>query len=79
MFSISTMASSTRMPVTRVMPSSDTVFSENPSICMTMNVGMIDSGSATAVIIVARQFFRNRNTTMIASAAPSYNVSIAAL
>ena len=43
----------------------------------TFNVGIAESGSATADISVARQFLRNRNTTITASSAPSINVSIA--
>ena len=70
-FSISTMASSTRMPVTSVIASRLMPFSVKPSHDMTKKVGMIDKGSATAAIIVARQFRRNRNTTITASAAPS--------
>ena len=71
MFSISTMASSTRMPVTSVIASRLMPFRVKPSQCITKNVGMIDSGRATAAMTVARQLRRNRNTTITASAAPS--------
>ena len=63
MFSISTMASSTRMPMTSVSASRVTMLSEKPSSAMTAKVGISDSGMATAVISVARQSRRNRNTT----------------
>ncbi len=78
MFSISTMASSTRMPVTSVMASRLTRLSEKPIMCMTQKAGMIDSGMATAEIRVARQSRRKMNTTTIASAAPSSRVPMAA-
>ncbi len=48
MFSISTMASSTRMPVTSVMPSRLTRLSEKPIISIAQKVGMADSGRAIA-------------------------------
>ena len=48
MFSISTMASSTRMPTTSVMPSRLTRLSEKPIMSSAQKVGMIDSGSAVA-------------------------------
>ena len=71
MFSISTMASSTRMPVTSVIASRLTKLSEKPIRFMKKNAGRIDSGRATAASTVARQSRRNRNTTMVASTAPS--------
>ena len=67
MFSISTMASSTRMPVTSVMPSRLTRLSEKPISSIAQKVGMADSGSAMAVISVARQLRRKMNTTSTAS------------
>ncbi len=77
MFSISTMASSTRMPVTSVSASRLTRLSEKPITSTRKKVGMIDSGSATAAIMVARMSRRKRNTTMIASTAPSIRLCIA--
>ena len=79
MFSISTMASSTRMPVLRVIASKVTMFSEKPSSCMTQKAGKIDSGRVTAAMMVARQSRKNRNTTITARMAPSYSVCIADL
>ena len=77
MFSISTIASSTRMPTTSVMPSRLTRLSEKPIMDSAQKVGMIESGSAVAETSVARQSRRNRNTTMTESAAPSIRVSMA--
>ena len=44
---------------------------------ITKNVGITDSGREIAAISVARQLRRNSMTTITASAAPSYSVSIA--
>ena len=77
MFSISTIASSTRMPVERVIASRLTMLSENPSISMAQNEGRIDSGSVIAAMTVARKSRRKMNTTMTASAAPSHRVCMA--
>ncbi len=78
MFSISTMASSTRMPVASVMASKLTRLSEKPSMSMIQKVGITDSGKATAAMSVARQSPRKMSTTSTASAAPSSSVVIAA-
>ena len=79
MFSISTTASSTRMPMTRVRASRVTTFSEKPMIAMKAKVGTSDTGMAMAVIRVARHSRRNRNTTSEASSMPSSRVcSVAA-
>ncbi len=77
MFSISTIASSTRMPVTSVMASRLTKLSEKPISDISQNAGRIDSGSAMAASAVARQSRRNTNTTRVASAAPSSSECIA--
>ena len=77
MFSISTMASSTRMPVTSVMASRLTALSEKPSMPMIQKVGMADSGSAMPDTTVARTSRRNSITTRMARTAPSTSVSMA--
>ena len=77
-FSISTMASSTRMPVDSVMARNETRFSEKPSRSIAQNAGKIDSGSEIAAMMVARMSRKNSNTTMTARIAPSNNVEIAA-
>ncbi len=71
MFSISTMASSTSTPATRLSASSDRKFSEKPSRSMNQKAGMADSGIAIAEISVARQSRRNSQTTRTANTAPS--------
>ena len=52
MFSISTMASSTRMPVLSVIASRLTTLSEKPRMSMTQKAGKIDSGRVTAAMMV---------------------------
>ena len=79
MFSISTIASSTSTPATRLSASSVMLLSVKPSSSMTQKVGIADSGIASAEITVARQSRRNRNTTTTASTAPSIIASIADL
>ncbi len=76
MFSISTMASSTRIPTTSDSDSRVTALMLKPSRWMTPKVGMIDSGRAAAETRVARQSRRNSQTTRIASRAPSYSSCI---
>ena len=76
MFSISTIASSTRMPTTSESASSVTPLSVKPSSDIAQNAGMIESGSAVVATSVARQSRRNRNTTSTASAAPSKSSAI---
>ena len=71
MFSISTMASSTRMPTTSDRLSSVTTLTVKPSRCITANVGITDSGSAIADTSVARQSRRKNHTTITARIAPS--------
>ncbi len=71
MFSISTMASSTRMPTTSVSASRVTTFSEKPRSFITKKVGISEIGMATAVIMVARQSRRKKNTTRAARNMPS--------
>ena len=76
MFSTSTMASSTRMPTTTASASSVIMFRLKPSNQITPKVGMIDSGSASAEIQVARQSRRKNHTTSTASAAPSHSMAM---
>jgi len=71
MFSLSTIASSTRMPTTSDSASSVTTLSVKPSRYIAAKVGMIDSGSATAATKVARQSRRKNQTTITARTAPS--------
>ena len=71
MFSISTIASSTRMPTTSDSDSSVTPLSVKPSRCIAAKVGIADIGSATAAISVERHSRRKNHTTSTASTAPS--------
>ena len=71
MFSISTMASSTRIPVDSVMARKETRLSEKPSRSIAQNAGKIDSGSEIAAMMVARMSRRNNSTMMTARMAPS--------
>ncbi len=50
------------------------VFSEKWKICIAAKVGISDTGMAIAVIRVARQSFRKKNTTTAASSMPSNKV-----
>ncbi len=50
------------------------VFSEKPKMVIAANVGISDTGMAMAVIRVARQSLRNRNTTTDANSMPSSRV-----
>ena len=65
MFSITTIASSTTMPVASTMPNSVSVLIEKSNSLMNAKVPMSETGMVTAGITVLRQFWRNRNITMI--------------
>ena len=71
MFSTSTMASSTKMPMTSDKASSVTTLMEKPSKYMPMKAGITESGKATAETSVARQSRKNSHTTTTAKMAPS--------
>ncbi|MNE83779.1 hypothetical protein D3C77_193260 [compost metagenome] len=75
MFSISTMASSTRMPIVSDRASSVTTFSDWSIGPRMAKVGISDIGMAVAAISVARQSRRKMNTTITARAAPSSSAS----
>ena len=78
MFSISTMASSTSTPATRLSASSESWLRLKPSqTSRNQKVGMADSGMASAEITVARQSRRNSHTTSTARIAPSIIASMA--
>ena len=70
-FSISTIASSTSTPATRLSASSEMPLSVKPIMSMNQKDGIADRGMASAEIIVARQSRRNRKTMTTASTAPS--------
>ena len=73
MFSISTIASSTRMPITRDRLKSVTTLMVKPKAHMPMKAGITLKGSAVAATNVARQSRKKNHTTITARIAPSYN------
>jgi len=73
-FSTTTMASSTTSPMASTRPSRLTVLMENPATFITPSVPMRDTGMETAGIRIARQDWRNTNTTMNTSAIASPRV-----
>ena len=58
MFSTTTMASSTTMPMARTSPNSVSVLMENPNALMTAKVPTSDTGIVSVGISVARQSCR---------------------
>ena len=70
-FSISTIASSTRIPTTSDIASKVTVLRVKPKKYIPIRAGKIDRGRAVAAMMVARQSRRNSHTTKIAKMAPS--------
>jgi hypothetical protein len=69
------MASSTTRPIASTSPNSDSVLIEKPRRGKTANVPMSETGTATIGISVARQFWRNRNTTRMTSSMASISVA----
>ena len=71
-FSITTIASSTTMPIASTMPNSDSWLIENPTAHMPRKPPISATGITSVAIIVARKFCRNssmtRNTSTTASA-----------
>ncbi len=63
MFSTTTMASSTTMPIASTRPNSDRLFSEKPSAAMTAKVPTMATGTAISGMMAARQFCRNTSIT----------------
>ena len=74
MFSITTIASSTTMPVARMMPKSVSVLIEKPISLTNANVPISDTGMVIAGMSVLRQFCRNRNITRTTSTIASASV-----
>ena len=63
MFSTTTMASSTTMPMASTRPNSVRLLRLKPIAAMTAKVPMMATGTAISGMIVARQFCRNTSTT----------------
>ncbi|OQB49686.1 MAG: hypothetical protein BWX99_02980 [Deltaproteobacteria bacterium ADurb.Bin151] len=62
-FSMTTMASSTTMPMARIIPNRVSMLMENPNSIMPVNVPIMETGTARMGIIVARALCKNRKTT----------------
>jgi hypothetical protein len=71
MFSTTTIASSIRMPIDSDSAISVSTLSVKPSIAMRMNDETTDTGSASDVMAVAFQSFRNSMTMSTVRMAPS--------
>ena len=71
MFSTTTIASSTTMPIANTRPNSVRLFSENPSAAITANVPISETGIATIGIAAARQDCRNKTMTKITNTTAS--------
>ena len=74
MFSITTIASSTTMPVARMMPKSVSVLMEKPISLMNANAPTSDTGIVIAGISVLRQLWRKMNITSTTSTIASASV-----
>ena len=75
-FSITIMASSTTMPIARTKPKSVRVLIEKPNKSMPAKAPTIETGTAKHGIKVARQSFKNRNTTANTNIMASIRVCI---
>ena len=62
-FSITTIASSTTIPIASTNPNNVRVFIENPAIIIPAKAPIIDTGTAKHGIKVARNFFKNTKIT----------------
>ena len=71
MFSTTTIASSTTMPIASTKPNSVRLFNEKPSAAITANVPIRDTGMATIGIAAARHDCRNSTMTKITSSTAS--------
>ncbi|MNT35719.1 hypothetical protein D3C72_1717560 [compost metagenome] len=59
-FSITTIASSTTIPMASTMPNKVSMFTEKPNMLMPTKAPMIDTGTARIGTSVARKLCRNR-------------------
>ena len=74
MFSISTMASSTTMPMASTMASSVSTLIEAPKNAITMKAAMTETGIATMATMVERQSRRKTRMTRMTRPMPSTRV-----
>ena len=73
--STTTIASSTTMPIASTSPNMLVMLMEKPRSGNSANVPMMDTGTASSGISVARQFWRKTKTTRTTSAIASNNVT----
>ena len=78
-FSITTMASSTTMPIASTRPNRVRVLIENPKAYMPAKAPMMDTGTARQGMRVARRLFKKRNTMRKTSATASKSVMTTSL
>ena len=74
MFSTSTIASSTKTPMTNDSANNEIILRLNPNKYIPKKVGITDNGNATAATKVARILRKNKNTTTTASNPPSISM-----
>ncbi len=79
MFSITTMASSTTMPVASTIPKRVRVLMENPKSFTNVKVPTRETGMVMAGMSVLRQFCRNRNITRMTRTMASARVTSTSL
>ena len=73
-FSMTTIASSTTIPIASTRPNSVRVLTVKPNADSPRNVPMMLTGTASTGIIVARQLCRKTNTTSVTSSIASASV-----
>jgi hypothetical protein len=78
-FSITTMASSTTMPIASTSPNSVSTLIDMPKPYSPRNVPITLTGTASIGINVARQLCRKRNTTSVTSTIASTSVIVTSL
>ena len=78
-FSITTMASSTTMPIASTRANNVSTLIEKPRIQRPRNVPITLTGTASIGISVARQLWRNTNTTQATSSIASSSVNTTSL
>jgi hypothetical protein len=78
-FSTTTMASSTTIPMASTSANSVSMLMLNPKASNTANEPMIDTGMATPGITVARPFWRKTNTVKNTRPAATSNVTTTSL
>ncbi len=79
MFSMTTMASSIRMPTDKERANMVIMLSEKPSISMTKKVPMIEVGMATAEMSVVLRFRRKKKMTRTARPPPKIRWNLTSL